>query len=162
MKPVTVKTAGEASLARALAGVTTPLSQVRVTVTLAVLLSEKSLRMVKVALLSVLVIVHWPAATRAALQVPVELYPAGTDDSVAVQLGSGVKPVTVKTAGEASLAEALAGVTTPLSQTRETVTLAALLSEKSLRTEKVLLLSVLVIVHWPTAMSAALQVPLEV
>ena len=75
-----------------------------------------------------------------------------------------MKPVTVKTAGEASLARALAGVTTPLSQTRVMVTVVvsvAGLSEKSLRTEKVSTL-VLVIVHWPTATRAALQVPLEV
>jgi len=68
---------------------------------------------------------------------------------VAVQLGSTVKPLTVKTAGAASLARALAGVTTPLAQTRETVTVVvsvAGLSEKSLRTEKVSTL-VLVIVH---------------
>ncbi len=84
---------------------------------------------------------------------------------MAVQLGSGVKPVTVKTAGEASVAEALAGVTTPVSQTRVTVTVVVSvvgLSEKSLRTEKVALLSVFVIVHWPTATRAALQVPLDV
>ncbi len=76
MKPLTVKTAGAASLARALAGVTTPLSQTRVTVTVVVSvagLSEKSLLTVKVATLSVLVIVQRPTATRAALQVPVEL-----------------------------------------------------------------------------------------
>ena len=74
------------------------------------------------------------------------------------------KPVTVKTAGEASLALALAGVTTPLSQTRETVTVVVSvlgLSVKSLLTVKVSLLSVLVIVHWPAAMSAALQVPVD-
>ncbi len=80
---------------------------------------------------------------------------------MAVQLGSGVKPVTVKTAGEASLAEVLAGVTTPLSQARETVTEAALLGTKSLMTVTVAERSVLVIVHWPTATRAALQVPLE-
>ena len=163
---MTVKTAGEASLARALAGVTTPLSQTRVTATLAALLSEKSLRTEKVALLRVLVIVHWPTATRAALQVPVELYPVGIGDSVAVQLGSPLKPVTVKTAGKASLARrALAGVTTPVSQTRVTVTVVVSvlgLSLKSLRTEKVSLLRVLVIVHWPAATRAALQVPVEV
>ncbi len=73
-----------------------------------------------------------------------------------------MKPLTVKTAGKASLARALAGVTTPLSQTRETVTLAALLGTKSLRTEKVSTFRVLVIVHWPTATSAALQVLVEV
>ena len=76
MKPVTVKVAGVASLARALAGVTVPVSQERVTVTVVVSvpgLSEKSLRTEKVALLSVLVMVHWPTATRAALQVAVEV-----------------------------------------------------------------------------------------
>jgi len=66
---------------------------------------------------------------------------------VAVQSGSGVKPVTVKTAGEASLADALAGVTTPVSQVRETVTEAALSGTKSLRTENVSTLRVLVIVQ---------------
>ena len=45
--------------------------------------------------------------------------------------------MTVKTAGEASLAEALAGVTTPVSQVRETVTEAALSGTKFLSTEKV-------------------------
>ncbi len=76
MKPVTVKMAGAASLARALAGVTTPLVQTRVTVTVVVSvagLSVKSLLTVKVATLSVLVIGQRPAATRAALQVPVEV-----------------------------------------------------------------------------------------
>ena len=84
---------------------------------------------------------------------------------MAVQLGSGVKPLTVKRAGAASLARALAGVTTPLSQTRETVTVVVSvlgLSVKSLKTVNVSPLRVLVIVHWPTAMSAASQVPLEV
>ncbi len=66
----------------------------------------------------------------------------GTGDSVAVQFGSGVKPVTVKTAGEASLAEALAGVTTPVSQVRLTLTEAALSGTKSLRTENVSLCGV--------------------
>ena len=81
---------------------------------------------------------------------------------MAVQLGSGVKPVTVKTAGEASLARALAGVTAPVSQERVTVTEAALLGTKSLKTEKVAPLSVLVMVQVPTATSAALQVAVEV
>ena len=72
-----------------------------------------------------------------------------------------MKPVTVKTAGEASLAEALAGVTTPVSQTRVTVTLAALSGTKSLRTEKVSTFCVFVIVQEPTATRAAPQVPVE-
>ena len=45
--------------------------------------------------------------------------------------------VTVNVAGEPSLAEALAGVTVPLAQDTLTVTLAALLGTKSLRTSNV-------------------------
>ena len=138
LKPVTVNDAGEPSLALVGFGAATvPLAQESETLTVAALFGTKSLSTWKMAPLRVFVIVHWPTATRAALQVPLDAYPVGIGDSVAVQLGSGVKPVTVKTAGEASLAEALAGVTTPVSQTRETVTLAALSSEKSLRTENV-------------------------
>ncbi len=81
---------------------------------------------------------------------------------MAVQLGSPEKPVTVNDAGVASLAEALAGVTEPDAQVRETVTEAALLGTKSLRTENVSTFCVLVIVHWPTATRAALQVAVEV
>ena len=58
-----------------------------------------------------------------------------------------MKPVTVKTAGEASLAGALAGETEPLAQLRETVTEAASLGTKSLLTVKVALLSVFVMVQ---------------
>jgi hypothetical protein len=43
---------------------------------------------VSVAVLSVLVIVHEPCDTSAALQLPLELYPVGTGDSVAVHVGS--------------------------------------------------------------------------
>jgi hypothetical protein len=67
----------------------------------------------------------------------------------------------VKTAGVDSEALAEAGDAVPLAQDTETVTLAALLSEKSLFTTKVLTLSVLVIVQDP-AESAAEHVPLEV
>ena len=134
---MTLNEAGEASLAEALAGVTEPLVQIRPTVTSATLLSEKSLLTVTVPVRSVFVIVHWPTAMSAALHVPVEAYPAGIGVSVAVQFGSPVWPVTANEAGEASLAEALAGVTDPLAQLSVTVTLAALLGTKSLRTSKV-------------------------
>jgi len=80
-------------------------------------------------------------------------------DSVAVQVGLPENPVTVKTAGVDSEAEAVAGVSDPLAQERETVTEAALLSEKSLLTVKVAVV-VLVIVQEPVVRLAA-QVPLE-
>jgi hypothetical protein len=57
-----VKTAGVDSEAGALAGVTTPLEQLAVTVTLAALLSEKSLLTVNVAT-ALLRMVHVPAAS---------------------------------------------------------------------------------------------------
>jgi hypothetical protein len=50
---------------------------------------------------------------------------------VAVQLGLPVKPVTVKVAGAPSEALALAGLTLPEVQFRETLTLAPLLGMKS-------------------------------
>ena len=81
---------------------------------------------------------------------------------MAVQLGSGVKPLTVKTAGEVSVASVGLEVTmVPLVQTRVTLTLAPLSGTKSLLTEKVSTFRVLVIVHWPTATRGALQVPVE-
>ena len=69
-------------------------------------------------------------------------------------------PVIENVAGEPSLAEALAGVTAPETQERETVTLAALLGTKSLRTSNVSVVCVLVIVHWP-ALRSAEHVPVE-
>jgi hypothetical protein len=80
-------------------------------------------------------------------------------DSVAVQVGLPEKAETVKTAGVDSEAGAVAGVSDPLAQERETVTEAALLSEKSLLTVKVAVV-VLVIVQEPVVRLAA-QVPLE-
>ena len=80
---------------------------------------------------------------------------------MAVQLGSPVKPVTVKVAGVASEALAEAGKAVPEAQDRLTVTEAALLSEKSLRTVNWAEFRVLVMVQVP-ALRAALQVPLEV
>ena len=73
MKPVTVKTAGKASLTEALAGATTPVSQVSVTVTEAALLGTKSLKTMNESPFRVFVMVHRPVATSAALQVAVEV-----------------------------------------------------------------------------------------
>jgi hypothetical protein len=87
VKPVTVKTAGVASEALADAGLALPLAQDSETVTLAPLLGTKSLLTWKVSEVIVLTIVQLPAL-RAALQVPLDVYPAGTGDSVAVQFGS--------------------------------------------------------------------------
>ncbi len=68
-----------------------------------------------------------------------------------MQLGSPLKPVTVKTAGAASLAlVGLGRATLPLAQLRVTLTVVVSvpgLSEKSLRTVKVAPLRVLVIVQ---------------
>jgi hypothetical protein len=83
---VTVKTAGDASVALADAGVTEPLAQLSETVTLAALSGTKSFRTSKVAELSVLTMVQEPAVS-AAEQVPLEVYPVGTGDSVAVHVG---------------------------------------------------------------------------
>ena len=80
---------------------------------------------------------------------------------MAVQVGLPEKPETVKTAGVDSEASAVAGVSDPLAQERDTVTLAALLGTKSLLTVKVAVL-VLVMVQEPTVRRAAPQVPEEV
>ena len=93
-KPVTVVVNGEASEAWPELGEGVPLVQVTLTGTDAALLGTKSLWTVKVALFSVLVIVQAPEPDGAPLivpvQVPVEVYPAGTGDSVAVQFAPGV------------------------------------------------------------------------
>ena len=89
MKPVTVKFAGSDSEAVGSSFATLPEVQVTPTVTSAALLSEKSLSTTTWALRSVFVIVQEPAE-RAATHVPVEEYPAGIGDSVAVQSGSPV------------------------------------------------------------------------
>jgi hypothetical protein len=68
-------------------------------------------------------------------------------DSVAVQVGSPTKPVTVVTKGVASLAEPLAGDGVPLVQLTLTETLAPLFGTKSLFTVKELVFSVFVIVQ---------------
>jgi hypothetical protein len=86
VKPVIVVVNGVASDADPDAGEGVPLLQVTLTVTLAPLFGKKSLYTVSVALFSVLVIVHEPVSS-AAEQVPVDVYPVGTGDSVAVQLG---------------------------------------------------------------------------
>ena len=79
---------------------------------------------------------------------------------MAVHEGLPVYPLTVKTAGVASEALAVAGRAVPLAQERDTVTEAGLLSEKSLLTVK-LSVAVLVIVQEPTVTRAAEQVPEE-
>jgi hypothetical protein len=126
VKPVTVNAAPDASDAGALAGDTLAPAQARVTVTEAALSSEKSLLTVNSAVFSLFTMVHVPTLSRA-LHVPEELYPAGTDASVAVQVGSPVWPVTVNVAGVASEAFALPGETLPPPpQLSETLTEAAL------------------------------------
>ena len=75
---------------------------------------------------------------------------------MAVQVSGGVKPVIVKLASSASEAEVSVLVTVPLPpQLMLIVTLAALLSEKSLLTLSVALFSVFVIVQVPTLRAAA-------
>ena len=66
---------------------------------------------------------------------------------MAVQFGSPTAPETVKLAGVASLAEAEDGDGVPLAQESETVTEAALLSEKSLWTLKLCWLRLLTMVQ---------------
>ena len=68
------------------------------------------------------VIVHPPGDTNPAEHVPDDEYPAGTDDSVAVQLGVPENPLTVKTAGDPVAANADAGLTVPLPHTTDTDT----------------------------------------
>jgi hypothetical protein len=82
-----MKDAGVASEADAEAGEAVPLAQDRETVTLAALSGTKSLFTSKVAALRLFTMVQEPAERRA-WHVPVEVYPAGTGDSVAVQSGS--------------------------------------------------------------------------
>ena len=65
---------------------------------------------------------------------------------MAVQFVDWAAPSTENVAGVASEAPALGGVTVPISQARLTMTVAALLSEKSLWTVKVLT-DVFTIVH---------------
>ena len=133
VNPVTVKVVGDASVTDALAGLAVPLAQANDTVTAAALFGTKSLLTTNVSVLRVLTIVHEPTLRRAE-QVPVEVYPPGIGDSVAVQVGSPTKPVTVNTAGVDSEEGAVAGASDPLAQTSETVTLAALFGTKSLFT----------------------------
>lgn len=86
VKPVIVVVNGAASDADPDAGEGVPVEQVTLTLTEAPLFGRKSLFTVSVALFSVLVIVQEPADSSAE-QVPVEVYPVGTGDSVAVQVG---------------------------------------------------------------------------
>ena len=89
------------------------------------------------------------------------MYPAGTGDSVAVQVAPGLKPVIVVENAVASEADPEAGDGVPLVQDTLTLTDAALLGTKSLCTASVALFSVFVIVHVP-ADSDAWQVPVDV
>jgi hypothetical protein len=121
-----------------------PLLQLTDTITLAGLLSEKSLLTWKLAT-ALLTIVQVPALS-VAWQVPVLVYPTGAPLSVAVQSVLPSVPVTVNVAGRASDAGAVGGATVPVPQKRETVTVPVLSSEKSLWTMNVPI-AVLVIVQ---------------
>jgi hypothetical protein len=79
---------------------------------------------------------------------------------VAVQVAPKLKPVTVKLAGSASEAVVSSFATLPDVQVTDTVTSAALLSEKSLFTTTCAVRRVLTMVQEPT-LSAAEQEPLE-
>src|SRR5712692_2095286 len=158
--PVTVKLAGLAPLAGCGLLVTVPATQPRLTLTVAGLLSLKTLLTVKVALLSVLVIVQEaePLAARLTeLQSSLSVEAAGAVPSEAVQVvpAAGM-PVTVKLAGLAPLAGCGLLVTVPATQPRLTLTVAGLLSLKTLLTVKVALLSVLVIVQEAEPLAARL------
>jgi hypothetical protein len=76
---------------------------------------------VKVATSRLFTIVHEPALSGAE-HVPLDEYPGGTGASVAVHVGSPVKPVTVNVAGLPSFAGADAGEAVPLAQLTLTVT----------------------------------------
>ena len=90
LKPVTVVTNDVLSVALPEAGLGVPLVQLTLTLADPLPLSGmKSLFTVNVALRRVFTIVHWPAL-RSAEHVPLELYPVGIGDSVAVHVGSGV------------------------------------------------------------------------
>jgi hypothetical protein len=88
-KPVTVVTNGVASLEEPLLGEGVPLVQVTLTATVAPLFGTKSLFTVNVPLFRLFTIVQLPlpegAPVMAPLQVPVDVYPLGTD-SVAVHV----------------------------------------------------------------------------
>jgi hypothetical protein len=157
LKPLTVVTNGVDSVIEPLAGEADPLLQVTLTGTLAPLSGWKSLFTVSVVLRSVLTTVQVPVE-RLALHVPLELYPAGIGDSVAVQFGLPTGPLTVKEAGVASLAEALLGLTVPLAQERLTVTLAPLFGTKSFCTVNGIWISVFTMVQPPAAI-VAVQLP---
>ena len=86
--------AGDASDADELAGETVPLLQERTTFTDAAEFGTKSFDTVNVALFCVLVMVQDPVPLGAPEiepeHVPVDVYPAGIGDSVAVQVAPGV------------------------------------------------------------------------
>jgi hypothetical protein len=150
VKPETVNVNGVDSDTEAETGAADPLAQTRDTVTVAGLSSLKFLFTVKSSVLRMLTIVQEPVARSASAHVPEELYPVGIGASVAVQVGSPVNPVTVKTAGIASDARADAGEAAPEAHEIETVTLKPMLGWKSLLTVKLAVFSVLIIVHVET------------
>jgi hypothetical protein len=129
--PVTVKPHGLPSLIVAFGGETVPLVQATPMSTDAALFGTKSLLTVNVAT-AWFTIVHEPVAM-VAVQLDTR-YPAGTPDSLAVQLVLGFAPVTRNEAGEPSAAGAVAGVGVPRVQESVMVTDAGLLSVKSLWT----------------------------
>jgi len=92
-KPVTVVVNGEASDAGPDAGVSVPLVQVTLTGTLALSFGMKSLLTVNVALFNEFTIVQPPEPAGAPVIEPVhgplDVYPFGTGDSVAVQVAPG-------------------------------------------------------------------------
>ena len=160
VKPVIVVLNGVPSDAEPLAGVGVPLVQLTVTDIEAPLFGTKSLLTVSVALFRLFVIVQFPTDTRAAEQVPDELYPVGIGDSVAVQVGSPLEPSTFVTNGVASEADPEAGTGVPLTQLTLTLTEAPLLGMKSLLTVNVWSSRMLVIVQDeepPTVISTSRQ-----
>jgi hypothetical protein len=143
-----VKLAGSASDADVSSLATDPEVQVTPTPTLAALLSVKSLLTTTWAVRRVFTIVQVPAESSAE-HVPVDEYPIGIGDSVAVHVGSPLKPLTVNEAGVLSDADVDDGITFAGPQTKVTVTLAALFGTKSFCTVKLVLLSVLTMVQVP-------------
>jgi hypothetical protein len=77
------------SVATTVGGATIPLAQLKETITGAGLFGTKSLLTRKVPAVCVFTIVQEPTESRAA-HVPLDVYPGGIGDSVAVQSGSPV------------------------------------------------------------------------
>jgi hypothetical protein len=152
---------GDASDAVPDAGVGVPLVQVTLTETVAALFGMKSLKTLSVALVCVLVIVQDPVES-VAEQVPVDVYPAGIGDSVAVHVGLPLYPAIVVAKGVVSVAVPEDGEAVPLVQLTVTLTEAPLFGMKSLFTTKAPLFNVFVIVQEPVPDGAPLIAPLHV